>query len=222
MRIPAAFLTLVLLFPVASSFADLPLAQKHGCTQCHRFSQGNAGELPKGPDLFYAGNKFQKNWLEHFLQNPGVIRKAGYTRDPGFLKAAPTLARPHPSLSEKEAQKMTDFLMSLKLPDLLTGHVEGEPLTKGQKVRTKILFERNFGCIACHEGINLAGQPRGGVSGPSLANAGNRLTADWIFHWLKTPKKFLTKSRMPLYDLDDETAVKLTQYIMTLKLGKQK
>ncbi len=220
MRALGCFLLLVLLMP-ASAFADLSLAENHGCTQCHRFTQEASEEPPKGPDLFYAGNKFQKNWLENFLQNPVVVRKAGYTSDPGFLKGTPTVAQPHPSLPEKEAREMTDFLMSLKLSDLPASPVEGEPLTKGEKVRIKILFERNFGCIACHEGVNLAGQPRGGISGPSLANAGNRLTADWVFHWLKTPEKFLPKSRMPLYDLDDETAVKLTQYLMTLKIGRQ-
>lgn len=117
---------------------------------------------------------------------------------------------------------MAEFLGSLKLPDLATGQMDNAPLTKGKRVRTKILFERNYGCIACHEGINLAGQARGGISGPSLANAGNRLQADWVFNRLKTPEKFLAKSRMPLYKIDDETTIKLTKYIMSLKIGDWK
>ena len=114
---------------------------------------------------------------------------------------------------------MADFLLTLTLPDLPQDKVEDVPLTKGNRVRVKILFERNYGCIACHEGINLAGQARGGISGPSLANAGNRLTADWIFNWLKTPKKFIHRGRMPFYNLDDESAIKLTKYILSLKIG---
>ena len=114
---------------------------------------------------------------------------------------------------------MADYLLSLTLPDLPQDKVEDVPLTKGNRVRVKILFERNYGCIACHEGINLAGQARGGISGPSLANAGNRLTADWIFNWLKTPKKFISRGRMPFYNLDDESAIKLTKYILSLKIG---
>ena len=105
------------------------------------------------------------------------------------------------------------------MPTLAKGIVDDVPLTKGNKVKIKILFERNYGCIACHEGINLAGKARGGISGPSLANAGNRLTADWVFNWLKTPHNFITSGRMPYYNLDDESAIKLSKYIMTLKIG---
>jgi mono/diheme cytochrome c family protein len=80
-----------------------------------------------------------------------------------------------------------------------------------------MLFERQFGCIACHEALNLAGQVRGGVSGPSLVDAGLRLKPDWIFHWLKTPKKFLPKGRMPLFELDEETVVLMTKYILSIR-----
>lgn len=199
--------------------ADSTLPEKQGCSSCHRFSAEESPESHKAPDLFYAGNKFQKSWLEKFLQTPVVVRKAGTSTDPDFLKASSTLAPPHPTLSGKEALAMVDYLMSLSMPGLAKGNVDDAPLSKGNKVRIKILFERNYGCIACHEGINLAGQARGGISGPSLANAGNRLTADWVFNWLITPKKFIARGRMPFYNLDDESAIKLTKYIMSLKIG---
>lgn len=199
--------------------ADSTLPEKQGCSSCHRFSAEEPPESHKAPDLFYAGDKFQKPWLEKFLQTPVVIRKAGVSTAPDFLKANSTPAPPHPTLSNKEALAMADYLMSLSMPNPAKIKMDDAPLTKGNRVRIKILFERNYGCIACHEGINLAGQARGGISGPSLANAGNRLTADWIFNWLKTPKKFIAKGRMPFFNLDDESAIKLTKYIMSLKIG---
>ncbi|GJL79706.1 MAG: hypothetical protein NPINA01_26950 [Nitrospinaceae bacterium] len=199
--------------------ADSTLLNKYDCTSCHRLTNDEPKESFKAPDLFYAGNKFQKSWLEKFLQNPVIIRKAGTITDPGFLRGTPTLARPHPSLPPEEALEMTEFLMSLSLPELATDQVDDTPLSKGKKSKIKILFERNYGCIACHEGINLAGQPRGGISGPSLANAGNRLTAGWVYNWLKTPENFLARGRMPAYKFDDATAAHLTKYIMSLKIG---
>lgn len=198
--------------------AESILAEKYDCSSCHRLTVEDSLESHNAPDLFYAGNKFQRPWLEKFLQMPVIVRKAGVSTDPDFLKKSSTQS-PHPALTKPEAIAMTDYLLSLTLPDLPHGKVEDVPLTKGNRVRVKILFERNYGCIACHEGINLAGQARGGISGPSLANAGNRLTADWIFNWLKTPKKFVTRGRMPLYNLDDESAIKLTKYILSLKIG---
>jgi len=90
-------------------------------------------------------------------------------------------------------------------------------LSKGQKAKTKYEFERTFSCISCHQSLNLAGKSRGGISGPSLINAGNRLQASWVANWLKNPKMFSEKNRMPIYKMDDETRLRFTQFIMTLK-----
>jgi len=50
-----------------------------------------------------------------------------------------------------------------------------------------------------------------------LINAGNRLQANWVAIWLKKPKTFSEKSRMPVYKMDNETRLRFTQFIMTLK-----
>jgi mono/diheme cytochrome c family protein len=194
--------------------ASPALVKDKQCDTCHRFSESEAEK--SAPDLFFAGNKFQKNWMESFLRQPEAIRLAGHTRDPGFLKGAPQYTGPHPALNPKEAQQMTDHLMSLKtlkeLPPL-----ELPALSKGKRVRVKILFERDYSCIACHQSYNLARQPRGGVSGPSLIDAGNRLRPEWVYQWLKNPKQFVTRGRMPLFKFDDETLRKMAQYIMSHK-----
>jgi cbb3-type cytochrome oxidase cytochrome c subunit len=65
--------------------------------------------------------------------------------------------------------------------------------------------------------LNLAGKVRGGISGPSLVNAGNRLQARWVASWLKSPKTYSNKSRMPIYKMEDEARLRLTQFIATLK-----
>jgi len=192
------------------------LVKSKQCDTCHRFSENEASKT--APDLFFAGDKFQKKWLEHYLRQPETIRLAGHTGDPGFLKGAPQYSGPHPTLNLKEAQQMTDYLMSLKTlknnPPL-----ELPGLSKGKRVRVKFLFERDYSCIACHQSYNLTRQPRGGVSGPSLIDAGRRLRPEWIYQWLKNPKQFNPKGRMPLYSFDEETLRKMTQYIMSHKKG---
>ena len=45
---------------------------RNGCRECHRLSSKEK-QSDKGPDLFYAGDKFYKNWLNKFLQSPTVI-----------------------------------------------------------------------------------------------------------------------------------------------------
>lgn len=192
-------------------FSHASLIKEKNCSACHRLSKMENEK--KGPDLFYAGNKFQASWVNKYLQNPVTLRSAGTINNPGFLKGESAIK--HPVLNNEEAVKITQELMAMTLTGL--SDESGSPLTKGQKAKTKYEFERTFSCISCHQSLNLAGKPRGGISGPSLVDAGNRLQANWVANWLKNPKLFSDKSRMPIYKMDDETRLRFTQFIMTLK-----
>ena len=208
---------LLLIFTsVLPVWAEPEEIERKGCRDCHRFFSKETQPV-RGPDLFYAGDKFREHWLKEFLQSPTVIRKVGYITDPGFPSGKPEVGQPHSVLTEEESARVSTFLMTLHLPDFETGKVDDVPLSKGVRAQAKMLFERNFGCIACHEALNLVGKVRGGVSGPTLVNSGLRLKSDWIFHWLKTPEKFLSKGRMPVFDMDDETAIRITKYVLSIR-----
>ena len=189
------------------------LIEEKNCSTCHRLSK--VGKEKKGPDLFYAGNKFQSAWLEEYLQNPVTLRKTGTINSPNFLKGGLQNLQQHPILNKNDAVNITQELMEMTLPGLPEEQIN--PLTKGQIAKTKYEFERTFSCISCHQSLNLAGKPRGGISGPSLVNAGNRLKENWVANWLKNPKIFSNKSRMPVYKMDNETRLRFTKFIMTLK-----
>ncbi|MDP6342762.1 MAG: c-type cytochrome, partial [Alphaproteobacteria bacterium] len=75
-----AFLAL----PTFSAQADPAAGEKifndGKCTDCH-YTKGPAREktiadqlAKKGPELWYAGSKFQKEWLAGWLQDPKPIR----------------------------------------------------------------------------------------------------------------------------------------------------
>ncbi|MBT7180530.1 MAG: c-type cytochrome, partial [Nitrospina sp.] len=106
MKIPAFFMLtgLLLLTPVLASAGPL---QDKDCGSCHRL--GDSEKSFTGPDLHYAGNKFQPEWLKQFLQNPEIIRPAGVSTAPGFLQGSS--GNPHPSFAEKEASALSDSLM---------------------------------------------------------------------------------------------------------------
>jgi len=216
MRIGLGVVLLLCWTSVLSVWAEPEEIHDKGCRDCHRFSSLEQ-KSKEGPDLFYAGDKFHRNWLKGFLQLPVVIRKAVSVLDSDYHDGKAQTNQPHVVLTKDESEKISDFLMTLHLPGLEMGKIDEELLSKGEQVRGKILFERNFGCISCHQTLNLAGKARGGVSGPSLVNSGLRLKSDWIFHWLKTPRKFLSKGRMPLYDLDEKTAILITKYILSIR-----
>jgi hypothetical protein len=186
------------------------------CRSCHRFSL-NEKYSNKGPDLFYAGNKYYQIWLENFLQSPAVIRELAYKSQPGLFGEKTKIDRSHILLTKGESKRVSNFLMTLRIPGLEMGKVDKKKLSKGERGQGKILFERNFGCISCHRALNLVGKIRGGVSGASMVNSGLRLNPDWVFNWLKNPKKFFSESGMPLYDLNEETTVLITKYILSIR-----
>ncbi|MFQ5482315.1 MAG: c-type cytochrome [Nitrospinaceae bacterium] len=189
------------------------LVRKNGCVECHRFSPDASLAGRRGPDLFFAGDKFQEPWLLQWLQQPQPIRPAGYITDPGFLLGSPS-PKVHSALGPVQAKAVTAYLMGLKLAAPGLEVRKWEPLSKGERFKFKILFERDYGCIACHQSVNLMNKPRGGVSGPSLIDAGDRLRADWVYLWLKEPQRFEPKGRMPRFDLEEPVRAALTRYVM--------
>lgn len=200
---------LLLLAPVARA----GVLEVKNCGSCHRLKAEETGKVFTGPDLHYAGNKFQAEWLKQYLKNPEVIRPAGFVTDPGFIQKAEL--PPHISSSEEDASILAKELMALKISTPTP--VVQQSLSKGLRARIKYQFERTYGCISCHQSLNLAGKIRGGISGPSLVNAGNRLQADWIADWLKSPETYAAKMRMPRYKMDPVTLNQFTQFLMTLK-----
>jgi len=216
MRIIASALLFCYFGSVFPVWAEPEEIVTNGCRECHRLSSKEK-QSDKGPDLFYAGDKFYKNWLNKFLQSPTVIREVNVSSESDFLSKKYKVSNPHVALAKEEAERVANFLMTLRLPNFEVGKVNKEPLSKDERAQTKILFERSFGCISCHRTLNLVGKVRGGVSGPSLVNSGLRLKPDWIFHWLKTPQKCMYEGRMPVFDLDEETTVLIIKYILSIR-----
>lgn len=207
------WITIIFSGLLLSAHASAGIVEEKDCGSCHRLHPEDAEKVFTAPDLHYAGNKFQPKWLKQFLKNPEVIRPAGFITNSGFSQIANL--SPHSSYTEQEANTLTDILMDLKISTL--SPVTSEPLSKGLRAKIKYQFERTFGCISCHQSLNLAGKVRGGISGPSLVNAGNRLQAEWVAGWLNDPEVYTVKGRMPRYKMDPTTLSQFTRFIMTLK-----
>ena len=198
------------------------------CAQCHALTKPENATLQriwerKGPDLWHAGIKFQKEWLVGWLQNPVRIRPAGafYFKHitPGEAedKIDEASLSQHPKLSAEQAQAVAGALMELKGP---AGLVEKKAF-KGQKVPSAMgamFFGKLRGCSACH-----SVQPGdGGASGPELGTAGDRLQGDFVLSYIKDPQKFDPKIWMPKQELSEQDLQRLTGYLMQMKKGGNK
>lgn len=201
------------------SGADLLKSQ---CISCHAIAKPENSSLDrlwerKGPDLYYAGSKFNKPWLEKWLQNPVRIRPAGefYTRhvkssDKEDVVDESSLT-PHPKLSQADAEAAATALMTLVAPAGLVS----KGAFKGENVNMKMgamFFGKLRGCGACH----MAKPGFGGSSGPELYTAGERLQGDYIYSYIKNPQQFDPHIWMPTLNLAEPDLQRLTGYILQL------
>lgn len=208
----------------AAQAADL-LSQQ--CVACHAIAKPDKTSLDrlwerKGPDLYYAGSKFNKAWLVSWLQNPATIRGGGVM----FAKLAKGAADhtvdtidaaqlpAHMKLSAADAATAADLLMALKGDGLVAaGGFKNEPPNS----MASMLFSKLRGCTSCHT-AKPGGAP---TSGPELYTAGDRLQPDFVHAYITNPQKFDAHTWMPSLGLNDADVQKLTGYIGTLKLEKK-
>ncbi len=193
------------------------------CASCHALTRPADPTVDhlwtrKGPDLWYAGDKFNRDWLVGWLQNPTTIRpggvmwfkhaKAGDPRDTIDTAAV----EKHPKVDAATAERLADALLQLKSGLVPEGAFKPEAvnMTMG-----KLAFGKLRGCVACHQ--DQPGQ--GGLSGPQLYDAGQRLRPDYVLAYTKDPQQFDPHVWMPTLTLSEPDLQRLTGYIMSL--GKE-
>lgn len=207
---------------LAASGAELLQSQ---CASCHALTKPADTSLErllarKGPDLYYAGIKFNAEWLDRWLQEPTVIRPAGVVYravvKPGEADSPDvvdeSLVPAHMKLSAAEAKAATEALMALGTDSGLVqqGAFKQEPVNK---MMAPLLFGKLRGCSSCH--ASKPGDPP--HSGPELYTAGDRLQGDFVAEYIRDPQKFDPHIWMPNLGLKDGDIEKLTGYLMTLK-----
>lgn len=182
------------------------------CRGCHTISG-----LPEGrkiaPVLSYAGSKFRREWLVAFLKGPHPLRAAGYIL--GWQSRMPDFR-----FSDEEAQAVAEHLMTLTYPDLAQGGVREErTLTRLKKFQARKLFAKSEGCIGCHRIKNQRGEVVGGVSGPDLSRAGDRMQGNFIYNFIRNPRVFEPTGKMEIFGdfLSDKDARVLAEYLSTQK-----
>lgn len=170
------------------------------CLSCHRIN-GHGGDM--APDLTWEGSSVQREWLVQFFKNPGTLRPALIRRMPRF------------NLTDSEVNELSDYIMTVyqspavdrdSMP--LSGYSQGE-IELGRQ-----LFYGKYSCQGCHIVDTKTDK---GYIGPTLAHAGSRLTAAWIYQWMKNPQLLRPGTIEPNRAMSDEDARALTAFMMSLK-----
>jgi mono/diheme cytochrome c family protein len=218
--------TLLLLIGVAGTGAraadegSAMLTQR--CAGCHNLTGPAPHTLKelwarKGPDLFYAGNKYRAEWLRAWLQKPTRIRPAGEFYVDHIRSGEkgdeidPTTLEPHLALSAADADALTQALMRLKAHDELIAAEKIEPGSISKSMG-EMAFDKFLGCIACHE----IERGEGGASGPELYTAALRLQPEFIASYIRSPQAWDPKIWMPNKKLSDPNIQKMVHYLAEL------
>jgi len=172
------------------------------CFSCHRIN-GHGGDM--APDLTWEGSSVQREWLVQFLKNPGTLRPALIRRMPRF------------NLTDGEANELADYIMIVyqnpaidrdSMP--LSGYAQGE-IELGKQ-----LFYGKYACQGCHI-VDIRADK--GYIGPTLTHVGSRLTAAWIYQWMRDPQALRPGTIEPNRAMSDEDARALTAFLMSQKGG---
>ena len=204
-----------------TAFAGTEMLQKE-CASCHNMTGPAALTLKdafgrRGPDLFYAGNKYRQEWLESWLQKPERIRPTGLYYG-NHIKAGAkddeidtaTLTN-HVALSKDDAAAVAAALMKMKPHDDLIAKEKIEPISISKQMG-EMTFNKFLGCMACH----LIEPEYGGFSGPELYTAAKRLQPQYMASFIRSPQAWDQKSWMPNKHLSDVNIQKVVRYLELL------
>jgi cbb3-type cytochrome oxidase cytochrome c subunit len=175
------------------------------CLSCHRLN-GHGGDM--APDLTWEGSSVQRDWLVEFFRNPGTLRPALIRRMPKF------------NLTDGEVHELTDYIMTVYQSPLidrdslpLSGYSEGQ-IELGRQ-----LFYGKYSCQGCHIVDTKTDK---GYIGPTLTHVGSRLTAAWVYQWMKNPQALRPGTIEPNRAMNEEDARALTAFLMSQKGGAQR
>jgi len=189
--------------------------ETNNCQECHTTDKAAAATdiqsytATKGPELWYAGSKFQKEWLANWLIEPTKIRF--------MLHGTPSMEiGDHAKLSADDAAQVTEYLMSLTSDLVKAGVIKPKKNPKG-----RLIFTKKMPCSGCHQ-FPTKKKYDGGRTGPSLIGAGDRLNPDWIYAYLANIDKFKPVRPMPNFVgiLSDKDMINVARHVASFKSKK--
>ena len=202
--------------------ADIPeLASR--CQSCHQLEQpaatpGLGPQTGKARALIFVGNKVLRDWQLEWWHAPTRIRPAGgcysnhiaTVNDEDLVDDASLT--PHPSVDSAQAEVITDWLMTLTPNNELIAAEAGYTPGKVSPRLGAMDFVKFKGCGGCHRDT----PEYGGLSGPELYTAWQRLQPGYIVSYMRNPAAWDRQRTMPNRAMGDTQIHKLTDYLKTL------
>lgn len=186
----------------------LTLVRRIGCYGCHRIA--GMEFLPKaGPSLEKIAAKTNKTWTFHWIKDPRMFRPSWM---PKFFDLSNTSDSESLKRNNLEALAITTYLFAKSSQEVYPSiPVQGNPETGKQLVES-------LGCLGCHtltpkDWVETPSESNRKF-GPNLSSLASKVSPEWLFYWLKNPRQYLPKARMPNLRLTDQEAADITAYLL--------
>lgn len=182
------------------------IVELNGCFGCHRID-GLSGKMrPVGPILTKLPSKISEDFAYAWIWNPKAFRST--TRMPRFFGQTNNSEGEFLTRTQQEVRAMVSYLFNG------AEAFEVQKAPEGDVQRGKKLFQE-VGCLGCHS-LEVAKQTANDRA-PDLSGVGSKLSRDWIFTWIKNPRRYFAKTFMPSLRLTDSEAVDIATYLASLK-----
>ncbi len=187
------------------------LIHKMGCYGCHQIDYPAFSDLRRpGPDLTKIAAKTTREWAAKWIEAPREFRPTTWM--PHFFFLENIGGEVNPKRQQAEIAGIVEYLWAR------SGTASYPPPPAGDPEAGRLLFEA-VGCTGCH--ILDADARRdqyfpqiNRLHGPNLVRTGSKVSAGWLFAWLKDPKQYWHDTNMPSLRLSDREAADLTAYLM--------
>lgn len=188
------------------------LIENNGCTGCHKIA--GREDLPKaGPALYGLSGKTSKEFLFNWIKDPKGFRPT--TRMPKFFDLANTSEPEYLARNNVETHAIVSYLYDGSEPRERDAIPAG---LSGDAARGRQLVE-NVGCRGCHlmDGEEPSASQQYRRFGPPLVGMGSKTSIDWVYGWVKNPKKMMPTTRMPDLRLTPQEALDIATYLTGMR-----
>lgn len=189
----------------------LNLIEQSGCYGCHTIKKYE-GWTKKGPNLEHLASKTTKDWAYRWIRDPRSIRPNSSM--PSYFNLSNNSDPQSVARAEQEVHAMVAYLFSNSKPS-----IPKIPSLKGDAKKGEELVA-SIGCFACHQikkddkPVELSRAQLQKEHGPNLIGLGSKTSKNWLYDWLKDPKRYHPKTRMPNMRLSDQEAFDIATFLM--------
>ena len=175
-----------------------------GCVGCHKV-KGLEDVTKAGPALYRVAGKLKKDFVLKWVWSPKSFNSAA--RMPSFFNQTNNSDPDSLARNQAELNALVDYIYS-KSED----YTPNQAAPAGSVAAGKKLF-KEVGCAACH-GIDDLTTYHADFA-PDLSGTGSKLSASFVYTWVKNPLHFNPDTRMPSLRLSDQEAADITAYLMS-------